>query len=191
MFIGGGVYYGYLLLERYLSQYFTDDIGGAERRDIIILSTLILFVIGVLKLLIMLFGMERHIKSVRVKIEIADRSIEVDALVDSGNLVRDPMSMNPVLFVKRNLAGKLLPINIIELTNIDDLECSLRKRIRLIPVTKNGNTHVMTGVRTDRVAILGADGEDEVRVTLAIDKEEGSYGGYEALLPVAVVEDGI
>ncbi len=191
VFIGGGVYYGYLLIERYMSEFFIGDSNVAERRELITLSVLILFVIGVLKLLIMVLGGDRFVRSVRLRIEIEGKCEELDALVDSGNLVRDPMNMCPVLFVKKAAAKRLLPMNVVELSNIDGLGGHFRKRIRLIPVTRNGKTHVMTGVRTDKVSIIGPDGEDEVMVTLAIDKEEGSFGGYDALLPSSVMQDGI
>ena len=191
MFVGGGVYYGYILIDRYFGEYLAGADGGVHRREIIILSLLILFVIGVLKLLIMVFGGERFIRSCRIRIEIDGKSEDVDALIDSGNLVRDPMNMYPVLFVKKGIAKRLFPTNVIDLTNIDELDSAYRKRIRLIPVTKNGKTHVLTGVRTDKVSIVHEGNEDEVLVTLAIDKEEGSFGGYDALLPSAILEDGI
>ena len=188
--IGGGVYYGYLLIERYLSEYLVTSQDTVERRDIVILSVLILFVIGVLKLLILVFGGERFINSVRVKIEIEGKTEEVDALVDSGNLVRDPMSMCPVIFINQALAKRLLPVNVVELTNIDGLNSKYQRRIRLIPVTRNGTTHVMTGVRTDKVTLIHQDRAEEVLATVAIDKGEGSFGGYDALLPSAVMKDG-
>lgn len=191
IFVGGGVYYGYLILERYFGDFLSPGENTGTRREIIILSVLILFVIGVLKLLVLIFGKERFIKTVRLKIEIDGKVLEADALVDSGNLVRDPMNMCPVLFVKNALAKKLFPINVTELTDIDSLGGGYRKRIRLIPVTRNGTTHVMTGVRMDRVTAVLPKGEEEISVTLAIDKEEGSFGGYDALLPSAVIEDGI
>ena len=190
MLLGGGVYYGFLIFERYFSDYFEQS-DSSNRRELIILSILILFVIGVLKLLIMVFGSERFINTVRIRIEIDGKKEELDALVDSGNLVRDPMNMFPVLFVKKGIASRLLPKNVVDLNNIDDLDHTFRKRIRLIPVTRNGDTHVMTGVRIDRVVVILPEGEEELKVTLAIDKDGGSFGGYDALLPSAVIRDGI
>jgi hypothetical protein len=72
------------------------------------------------------------------------------------------------------------------------MESSYKKRIRLIPVSKNGATHVMTGVRVDDVYLIGADDSKErIEATVVIDKEEGTFGGYYALAPYAAVKDAL
>ena len=62
-----------------------------------------------------------------------------------------------------------------------------KKRIRLIPVSRGGETHVMTGIRPDNVTVKCKDGERSVKLTVVIDKEGGTYGGYEILAPSAIV----
>ena len=47
----------------------------------------------------------------------------------------------------------------------------------------------MTGVRPDRVVVTRGKVSEEIEFTVAIDKEGGTYGGYEALLPLAVIRD--
>ena len=186
--IGGVVYFGYSVIDRYFSDFLELADGGSENQSALIFSILILLAIGVFKLLIMLFSNSSSEKVVKIKIEIENNSVEADALIDSGNLVKDPMNMNPVLFVKPSLAEKILPTNVIELTKIDNLDMKYQKRIRLIPVTRGGSTHVVTGIRVDKVSLLNA-GKDEISVTVAIDKEGGSFGGFEALMPSAAVND--
>ena len=187
LLIGGTVYYGYMLIDRYLDKLPGDVKPGGENRSVILFSIFILLAIGVFRVMLLLFSGAENRSNVKVRIEIEGRSIEAEALVDSGNLVRDPMSMAPVLFVKEELAKKILPSSIIELTALDSLSAGFRKRIRLIPVTRSGETHVMTGVRADRVTLIGETRTDDISVTVAIDKEEGSFGGYEALVPSSVL----
>ena len=111
-------------------------------------------------------------------------------MIDTGNLVKDPMNMNPVIFIKKTLAEKILPIEVIELSHLDSLTPDFRKRIRLVPVTQNSQTHVMTGVRVDRVMVFNGNSKEAIDATIVIDKEEGTYGGYYALAPyVAVCSD--
>jgi hypothetical protein len=86
--------------------------------------------------------------------KLEDKSLEVDALIDTGNLVKDPMNMNPVIFLKRSCAENIIPSAIIDLTDVDSLSSDYRKRIRLIPVTRKDQTHVMTGIRVDKVVVL-------------------------------------
>ena len=187
--IGGTVSFGYTLLDKYLAPYLSGAEGGSENRGALIFSILILFAIGVSRLFMFVFTGTGSEKSVKIRIEIEDLFIEAEALVDSGNLVRDPMNLNPVLFIKKGVARKLLPENVVELTGVDGIPERYRKRIRLIPVTRGGATHVMTGIKPDLVTIEGKKGE--LGVTIAIDKEEGSFGGYDALMPSAALSDAI
>lgn len=187
MLLGGIVNYGYGLLDRYmgdLGEYFGADTAN---RKALLFSILILLAIGVLKLFIMLFSEQTGIKSTRISIKMGASVVECDALVDSGNLVKDPMNMNPVLFIKRHVAEKLLPREVVDLTELDNLDIKLQKRIRLIPVTRGGATHVMTGFLPDSV-LCDARGGESMAVTLAIDRDGGSYGGYDALLPSVALE---
>ena len=121
--------------------------------------------------------------SAQVEISFLENTAVVSAFIDSGNLAIDPMDMSPVLLIKKDLAKSILPENIIELCDIDSLEKSVKKRIRLIPVSRGGETHVLVGVKADAVRLIGDGGSEELRVTLAIDKEGGDFGGYKALMP--------
>ena len=186
MMIGGAVSYAYSLLDSHtegIEEYFSE---GTANRKLLVFSVLILFAIGVLKLFIMLFGEQIDVESARIRIKIGASSVECEALVDSGNLVKDPMNMNPVLFIKQPIAERLLPRAILELSEIDKLDPLLRRRIRLIPVSRGGETHVVTGFLPDEVICIEPCGY-AISVTLAIDKKEGTYGGFEALLPSSVL----
>lgn len=190
--ISGLVNYVYTIFDKYFSEALSAIDGGGENRHLLIFSVIILLAIGVFRILIMLFSSSMGEKSVRLQINIEENSINVEALIDSGNLVKDPMNMNPVVFIKKETAEKIFPCSVIELSNIDSMESSYKKRIRLIPVSKNGATHVMTGVRVDDVYIIGADDSKErIEATVVIDKEEGTFGGYYALAPYAAVKDAL
>ena len=49
-------------------------------------------------------------------------------------------------------------------------------------------THVMTGIRVDKVFICNGSHKEEIDATIVIDKEEGTYGGYFALTPYVGTE---
>ena len=129
-------------------------------------------------------------KSIRIRIDLGDKTLEVDALIDTGNLVRDPMNMNPVIFIKRSSAEKIIPSSIIDFDDIDSLGKDFKKRIRLIPVTRNSQTHVMMGVRVDRVIMIRNNFKEEINATIVIDKEDGTYGGFYALTPYISICNG-
>ena len=122
-------------------------------------------------------------RSAKIEITLEEKTLEADALVDTGNLVKDPMNMNPVIFIKRCCAEKIVPSSVIDLCNLDSLSPEYRKRIRLIPVTRENQTHVMTGIRVDKIILSTKDSREEISATVVIDKEEGTYGGYYVLTP--------
>lgn len=185
MLIGGIVSYLYGVMDRYFGNQ-EEYIGGGENRYALQISLIILLAIGVLRLFIVTFSTEKSKESVRLRITFENKSCECDALVDSGNLVKDPMNLNPVIFIKPSVAKKIIPEEILELSHLDSLGAGITKRIRLIPVTMSGETHVMTGIIPDRIEFVGSSGT--VEATIGLDREGGTYGGYEALLPYRLIE---
>ena len=180
--ISGAINFTYGILDRYIDSRLA-DISGTTNRKAIVFSLIILLIIGALRLFIMMFSSTVNEKSIKIRIELGKNSLELDALIDTGNLVKDPMNMNPVIFLKKETAEKILPRSVIELSNIDILGADFRKRIRLIPVTRSSETHVMTGIRVDKVLIVKEKYKEEINATIAIDKEDGTFGGYYALVP--------
>ena len=187
--VGGGVSLIWNLFDKYLSHFFNSADGGALNRKMLFLSLIVLLCIGVFKMLVSFFSNIESEGSVDVEISFLDSKTTVSAFIDSGNLAKDPMDMSPVLLIKKDLAKIILPENIIELSNIDGLERTVKKRIRLIPISRGGETHVLVGVKADTVRIKRGDGFEELRVTIAIDKEGGSFGGYMALMPSAALDN--
>ena len=188
LLLGGAVSFFYSALDT-----FFENVGiigeGVENRKALILAVLVLLSIGVIRLLTMIFTDIMGEKCVTVSITIADTTVETEAMLDSGNMVKDPMNMKPVLFIKPSLALRLVPKCVAELTDLDLLDADYRRRIRLIPVTRINGTHVMTGIRPDKVTVIRGKAREDVDFTVAIDKEGGTYGGYDALLPFAVIND--
>lgn len=188
LLLGGAVNFFYAILDEIFNSLGIMGAGG-ENQNALVLAVLVLISIGIIRLLVMIFTDVLGEKSVMISITIADTTVETEALLDSGNLVKDPMNMNPVLFIKPDLALRLVPRCVAELNNLDLLDNDYRRRIRLIPVSRVGGTHVMTGVRADRVIVTKGSVSEQIDFTIAIDKEGGSYGGFEALMPIAVIRD--
>ena len=184
--IGGIVSFMYQLMDKYLKNILVESNKSANGKALVF-SAVILLIIGALRLFIMLFSGSVNEKSVKIRIELNDKSMEIEALVDTGNLVKDPMNMNPVIFIKRSYAEKIFPSEVIELWHLDSLSTEFKKRIHLIPVTRSAQTHVMTGVRVDKVTVYNGDRAERIDATIVIDKEEGTFGGYYALTPYVAI----
>ena len=188
--VGGIVTYIWSLLDRYVYDSLESAAGQEVNRKILLFSLIVLFSVGVFKMLVSFFSKTKCVGKVFIEICFLDKKIKTEAFVDSGNLAVDPMDMRPILLIKPNLASAILPENVIHLRDPDLICKEIRKRIRLIPISRGGTTHVLTGVKADYVRVI-KDGEnsEEISVTLAIDREEGSFGGYEALMPAAAIEN--
>ena len=187
--IGGAVYF----LWEILDQVFRDGIpmnDASINRKLILLSLIVLLSIGVFRMFVALFSSNGTERAVRIRIRFLDRTVSTEALIDSGNLAIDPMDMRPVLIIKKEVARCIFPESVVELSDPDAIDPIVRKRIRLIPVSRLGHTHLLTGVRADEVAVISESGLDRVAVTVAIDKDEGDFCGYSALMPLSAI-DGI
>lgn len=189
--VGGAVTFIWGLLDRYISDFFNGFEGGAVNRKMLFLSLIVLLSIGVFKMLVSLFTNVETEESVDLEIRFLNKTAIVSAFVDSGNLAVDPMDMTPVLLIKKEIAEGILPVNIDQICDIDSLDRHIKKRIRLIPISRGGETHVLVGVKVDSVKIIKGDFAEEIAVTLAIDKEGGTFGGYKALMPSAALENAI
>lgn len=187
--ISGIVNFMYQLMDRYVKNIAIES-GQSTNKKALVFSLIILLMIGALRLFIMMFSGAANETNVDLVINICGKRLEIEALIDTGNLVKDPMNMNPVIFIKKAYAERIFAKEVLELSHLDDLPLEYRKRIRLIPVTRGGQTHVMTGVKVDSVIMRREEREEPLDATIVIDKEEGTYGGYFALAPyVAACEN--
>ena len=187
--ISGIVNFMYQLMDRYVKNIAIES-GQSTNKKALVFSLIILLMIGALRLFIMMFSGATNETNVDLVINIGGKRLEIEALIDTGNLVKDPMNMNPVIFIKKAYAERIFAKEVLELSHLDDLPLEYRKRIRLIPVTRGGQTHVMTGVKVDSVIMRREEREEPLDATIVIDKEEGTYGGYFALAPyVAACEN--
>ena len=186
---GGIVTFVWSFLDKYASIFFKGIQGGEVNKKTLMMSIILLLSIGVFKMIISFFSSNENEGSVELEIKFQHKLSTVSAFIDSGNLAVDPMDMSPVVLIKEEVAKDILPENIIHLCDIDSLDRNLKKRIRLIPISRGGTTHVLVGVKADGVNIIKGDKKEEIKVTLAVDKEGGDFGGFGALMPSAALDN--
>lgn len=187
--MGGIVSLIWNILDKTVHKGVIDSGGGSVNRKMLFFSLIVLLCIGVFKMIVSFFSNIESEGSVEIEIDFLGKKQRIQAFIDSGNLAVDPMDMRPVLLLKKEKAKYILPENIIELSDPDALNRDIRKRIRLIPITRGGVTHVLTGIKADSVKIIKNGNAEELFVTVAIDKEGGTYGGYSALMPSAALDN--
>lgn len=186
---GGGVNFVWGILDEHLYDAIASESTPPVNRKMLLFALVVLVFLGVFKMIVSFFSSIVSEGSVNLEIEFFDKKISLEAFVDSGNLAVDPMDMQPIILIKKDMAKRFLPLNIVELKDPDSIENHIRRRIRLVPISRGGVTHVLTGIKADNVKIIDEKTSIPIAVTLAIDKEEGSYGGYYALIPSGVVGD--
>ena len=162
-----------------------DDVN----RKMLFLSLIILLSIGVCKMMIAVLKSGKIETKVMLRIKFLGKECSTEALIDTGNLAIDPLRMKPILLIKKKLAQLFIPTNVIELIDVDLLEKDIKKKIILVPLSKNGSTHMYVGIVPDCVTVYHKDREEAIDVTVVIDKEGGDFGGFMALMPFSAVDN--
>jgi len=179
--IGGFVAFIYASLDRYFYPLFENGTIGAENKNLILLALLIILAYGILRLLLIIFVGTKTEVNTRLKISLLGKETVTDALVDSGNLLSDPIDSTPVVIVKRSALSDLIGNKSI----LEDER--FKTKIRIIPTKTVVGEKVFMGIRSDYISIGKEDFKFENTI-IAIDEEEGTFGGYSALLPSCFLE---
>ena len=185
--IGGLVYYAYSMLDKI---NFLKDFAESnnENKKLLVFSLIVLLSIGTLKLSVACFGNYGSVKNVKVFVEHGGKTSQLDALVDSGNLAVDPFSKTPVMLVGEAVGNKIFGEIAFDFPKSDELDLSLKKRIRIIPVSFGSEKRILYGIKPDSVYIQKKKVRENISLIIAIDKEGGRYGGYNALIPLSALE---
>ena len=104
-------------------------------------------------------------------------TVTLTALVDTGNLLRDPLTGLPVIVVSRRAARRLTPL---------PAPGSLLPGMRLISVRTAAGSALMAIFRPQRVRVLTGQTWREVRAMVGLSPN--GYDGAQALLPASLTE---
>lgn len=155
------------------------------------LPTLILLA-GIAALLCLVFGRlydrKKSVKTAELEIAFGGCSISVEALCDSGNLVRDPLSGLPVIFICAKKLRELIPLPLADVLISGSteaaaaLEGELARKICVISLSGIKEKSIVPGLRADSVTVNG------IRKSACICcTGEASYGGRDCLVPSSLL----
>lgn len=117
-------------------------------------------------------AMVKKQKICTVEIGAEDRRVTVDALLDTGNSLTDPLQKEPVVVAEFQWIKDLLPdeIKLIYYENKEDelldlmntfSKTSFIQRVRLLPFTSLGQQNgLLIGFKPDYITIVNMDGKD-------------------------------
>ncbi|KKY00158.1 peptidase [Paraclostridium benzoelyticum] len=132
----------------------------------------------------------KHIASMKKDMTVCVNEKEVDlkALIDTGNLLKDPISKSEVVIISANKLYEILPeefqnldlknINISTIDNvIDKVDKNISYRIRMIPVKQINDSNLVIGIKSDYIKV---DGQKIPNVILGLSNF--NEDGYNAIL---------
>jgi stage II sporulation protein GA (sporulation sigma-E factor processing peptidase) len=132
-----------------------------------------------------------------VSIEVGEKSIETNAILDTGNSLKEPISNLPVIVVEYEVMKDILPNKLVDILNSKETEFNFEKlstifdspdwkiRIRLIPFSSLGKQNgMMIGIKPDSVRLTTTKYVKEVKdVIIGLYNNKISKDGeYRALL---------
>ena len=115
----------------------------------------------------------------RVTVSWGERTLSVNALYDTGNTLRDPISGRKVMILGADAANQLLGLDVKALSDpMQTLLARPQDRLRLIPYHSVGGRGLLLAIRPDRVEVDG----NRVDTMVAFSPERIGDHRFEALL---------
>ena len=129
-------------------------------------------------------------RTVSVSIIWKDTAVSFSALCDSGNLMRDPISGDPVMPVSEEIIEKLCKKCALDaLYSLDsDKLAELQISPRLIPIRTIDKEGMICGFVPDRVTVISGSKRKDVRCIIAPKKCKKDYfAGHSASIPASLI----
>lgn len=131
-------------------------------------------------------------------IKFDDKELEIKVLLDTGNMLRDPISGEAVILIEKEKLFEIIPRNILD--NFEKIlggeyeegaEFKYRTKLRIIPFTSVGKQNgMMLGIKADSVKII-TDVDEIINNNIIIciyDKTFSKTGKYSGLIGLDIFE---
>lgn len=131
-------------------------------------------------------------------VKIEKQELEINVLLDTGNMLKDPISDDSVIMIEKTKLYKILPKELLdninkflggEFENAENLE--YKKRIRFIPFTSVGKQNgMLLGIKADLVKIITDVDEiiNEKAIIGIYEKTFSKSGKYSGLIGLDILE---
>lgn len=132
----------------------------------------------------------------KVKIRINEKETVLNAMIDTGNMLREPLTGNPVVVVEKTSLYDLIPKEILDNTeNIlggdfkdipDDIKNEYISKLKIIPFSSLGKQNgMLVGVRSEGLEVFGEQFEKKCDAVIGIyNKSLTKRGEYNALIGI-------
>jgi stage II sporulation protein GA (sporulation sigma-E factor processing peptidase) len=140
----------------------------------------------------------------KIKICLGEKSVEVKAMLDTGNMLKDPITRMPVIIVEKDMLYELIPYKILNnLERIiggdinsefyDDENVEYISKFKVIPFNSIGKQNgLLLGFKANKIIVETDTNEEELNnIIIGIyDKKLSKKDSYNALLGLDILEGG-
>ena len=129
-----------------------------------------------------------EVENVTVEVCFDGRRIDLSAMCDSGNLLRDPIFGKSVIVADKSMAKYLVPelsvdSELIHNREIEFLRPELAGRIRLIPASTANSESLILAIRPDKILVKDSKDTHEADALIAFAEIKSALCGCNALIP--------
>ena len=99
-----------------------------------------------------------------IYIRLEEKELRLKVMLDTGNMLKDPISNSPVALIDKTKLYELLPKEILdnskemlggEFKNQDEIDYKYKSRLRIIPFTSVGKQNgMLLGIKADEIRII-------------------------------------
>ena len=135
-----------------------------------------------------------------IKINLNGKEIKTKAMIDTGNLLKEPITNIPVVVVEHTVLEGVIPKEVLENTenilggDLDKIPIQIQEKylskLKVIPFSSLGKQNgMLLGIKADLLKILYGECEKNIdRVIIGIyNKQLSKKGDYRALLGIEVL----
>ena len=197
----GGCAFALLYIVRPQDIFMKDGVYiGTYPIKIALLGGIVGFIITYVAFKVVKTRMNKNELIYEIVLKINEKELTTKVMLDTGNMLKDPISNNPVVLIEKKILYDILPKELLENTknmlggdfkNNEDLENEYRTRLRIIPFTSVGKQNgMMLGIKVDEIKVI--TDIDEVINTNAIvcvyEKEFSKRGKYFGIMGMDLLE---
>ena len=135
-----------------------------------------------------------------IEVYFGDKKISTKAMIDTGNMLKEPITNVPVIVVEHVLLYEVIPKSILNnidkilVGNFEDVPEGIKEeyttKLKFIPFSSIGKANgMLLGIKADKLIVKNEEGSNEInKITIAIyNKSLTKRGEYQALLGINVI----
>ena len=200
-FVFGGATLGVIYIVNYNNITIQNGmILGKYTIKTIILGAIIAFFISILSFKLVKAKLNKTDMFCSIKIKLNQKQIETKAMIDTGNLLKEPISNIPVVVVEDTVLENILPKEVLENTEKIlggdlrkipiDIQQKYISKLKVIPFSSLGKQNgMLLGIKAESIEIITDEGNRYIdKVIIGIyNKQLSKKGEYKALLGIELI----